>query len=136
MESSLIIVVGAGVAGLAAARHLTAAGRHVLMLESRPRLGGRILTVRDALSPLPIELGAEFVHGKSKEMWSIIDSARLPVNEVMGDTYHSTAGELHKVPPQPDQFDRVYEAMRQAPEQSLAEFIANSKFDEATRAQV
>ena len=61
MDSSLIIVIGAGVAGLAAARHLTAAGRRVLILEARGRLGGRIVTVRDALSPLPIELGAEFV---------------------------------------------------------------------------
>ncbi len=136
MDSSLTIVIGAGVAGLAAARHLTAAGRHVLMLEARPRLGGRILTVRDSLSPLPIELGAEFVHGTVKEMWNIIDSARLPTLEVMGDNYHSSAGRLQKVPPQSDQFDRVYEAMRQAPEQSFADFIANSKFDEATRQQI
>jgi monoamine oxidase len=136
MDSSVIIVIGAGVAGLAAARHLTAAGRHVLILEARSRLGGRILTVRDALSPLPIELGAEFVHGSPKEMWRIIDAARLPVMEVMGDSYHSTAGQLYKVPPQSDQFERVYEAMRQAPEQSFADFIANSRFDAATRAEV
>jgi monoamine oxidase len=136
MDSSLIIVIGAGVAGLAAARHLTAAGRRVLIVEARSRLGGRILTVRDALSPLPIELGAEFVHGRPKEMWSIIDTARLPVIEVMGDNYHSTGGELHKIDQQADQFEHVYAAMREAPEQSFAEFIANSKFDEPTRAQV
>ena len=136
MDSPLIIVVGAGVAGLAAARHLTAAGRHVLILEARSRLGGRILTVRDALSPLPIELGAEFVHGTPKELWSIIDSARLPVLEVMGDNYHSESGHLHRVDRQPNQFDQVYEAMREAPEQSFAEFIAHSRFDEATRAEI
>lgn len=136
MDSSLIIVVGAGVAGLAATRHLTAAGRHVLLLEARSRLGGRILTVRDALSPLPIELGAEFVHGRPKQLWSIIDSARLPVVEVMGDNYYSASGQLHKQDQQPDQFDRVYQAMREAPEQSFAEFIANSKFDAATRQQI
>jgi monoamine oxidase len=108
----------------------------VLILEARGRLGGRILTVRDALSPLPIELGAEFVHGRPKELWNIIDSARLPAMEVMGDHYHSSAGQLHKVDQQTDQFDRVYEAMREAPEQSFAEFIANSKFDQVTREQI
>lgn len=135
MDSSYVIVIGAGVAGLAAARHLTAAGRHVLLLEARERLGGRILTVRDALSPLPVELGAEFVHGTSPVLWNIIDSARLPTMEVMGDNYHSLGGKLEKSAPEPD-FQRVYEAMRQAPEQSFAEFIANSKFDEATRAEI
>jgi len=136
MDSSLIIVIGAGVAGLAAARHLTAAGRRVLILEARSRLGGRILTVRDALSPLPIELGAEFVHGSPKEMWRILDSSRLPVMEVMGDNYFSASGQLQKSAEQADQFERVYEAMREAPEQSFADFIGNSKFDAATRAQV
>ena len=136
MDSPLIIVIGAGVAGLAAARHLTAAGRHVLILEGRSRLGGRVLTVRDALSPLPIELGAEFVPSTARELWRIVDSARLPVVEVMGDNYHSAGGQMHKIAPQPNQFELVYEAMRQAPEQSFAEFIANSNFDDATRAQV
>jgi monoamine oxidase len=135
MPSSLIIVVGAGVAGLAAARHLTAAGRHVLILEARDRLGGRILTLRDALSPLPIELGAEFVHGTNPVLWNIIDSARLPTMEVMGANYFSQGGQMQKADAHPD-FSRVYEAMKQAPEQSFADFIAHSKFDEATRAQV
>jgi monoamine oxidase len=135
MDSSLTIVIGAGLAGLAAARHLTAAGRRVLILEARSRLGGRILTVRDALSPLPIELGAEFVHGTPKELWGIIDSARLATMEVIGDNYYSSAGNLQKST-ESNKFERVYEAMRQAPEQSFADFIANSKFDEATRAEV
>ena len=136
MDSSLIIVIGAGVAGLAAARHLTAAGRHVLLLEARGRLGGRILTVRDALSPLPIELGAEFVHGTPKPIWRIIDSARLPAVEVMGDNYQASGGQLQKVAPLDDLFERLYEAMRQVPEQSFGEFMANSKFDEPTRARI
>jgi len=34
----------------------------VTVLEARPRVGGRILTLHDARSPVPIELGAEFIH--------------------------------------------------------------------------
>jgi monoamine oxidase len=133
---SAVVIVGAGVAGLAAARQLTAAGRRVVILEARSRLGGRILTVRDPLSPFPIELGAEYVNGAAREMWKIIDSARLPTIEVMGDNYHSTNGKLQKVEPRPNEFERVYDALRVAPEQSFAEFLANSTLDEETRARV
>jgi len=133
MDSSLIVVIGAGVAGLAAARHLTAAGRRVLILEARGRLGGRVVTVRDALSPLPIELGAEFVHGLHPELWRIIDSARLPVMDVIGDNFFSDGTALHKQGDNQGQFEKVYEAMREAPEQTFASFIANPRFDEATR---
>jgi monoamine oxidase len=133
MDSRLVIVVGAGVAGLAAARHLTAAGRHVLILEARGRLGGRILTVRDALSPLPIELGAEFVHGTPAELWSVIESARVPVMDVVGDNYFSDNGTLHKQEDRTAQFEKVYAVMREAPEQTFASFIANPRFDDETR---
>ncbi|MDQ7039921.1 MAG: NAD(P)/FAD-dependent oxidoreductase [Rhodothermus sp.] len=59
-----VIVVGAGVAGLAAAEMLGQAGRSVLLLEARERIGGRIYTWRDSIFPIPVELGAEFVHGR------------------------------------------------------------------------
>ncbi len=59
-----VIVVGAGVAGLAAAEMLGRAGRSVLLLEARNRIGGRIYTWRDSIFPIPVELGAEFVHGR------------------------------------------------------------------------
>lgn len=56
-----IIVVGAGVAGLAAARELTAQGFTVTVLEGRERIGGRIWTNR-ALGPA-LDLGAAWIHG-------------------------------------------------------------------------
>jgi monoamine oxidase len=59
-----IIVIGAGMAGLAAARTLVDAGRKVIVLEARARLGGRLHTSarwRDA----PVDLGATWIHGDS-----------------------------------------------------------------------
>src|SRR5688572_18652616 len=60
-----VLILGAGAAGLAAARILRQAGRRVLLLEARHRPGGRILTQGDPRSPVAIELGAEFIHGEA-----------------------------------------------------------------------
>jgi monoamine oxidase len=56
-----VIVIGAGLAGLAAARDLATAGAEVTVLEARDRIGGRIWTSR--LWPdLPMDLGASWIH--------------------------------------------------------------------------
>lgn len=56
------LVIGAGIAGLSAARSLSDAGRSVTVLEARSRIGGRIQTSR-IWSGLPVDLGASWIHG-------------------------------------------------------------------------
>jgi len=58
---SSVIVVGAGVAGLACAVHLVAAGFEVVAVEARDRAGGRVST-SDELG-MPLDLGASWIHG-------------------------------------------------------------------------
>jgi monoamine oxidase len=77
-----VIVVGAGAAGLAAAAVLSRAGRDVLLLEARPRIGGRIHTLRPADWPLPVELGAEFIHGQPPETWELARESGALVEEI------------------------------------------------------
>jgi monoamine oxidase len=86
-----VVIVGAGAAGLAAARHLTDAGIDVCVIDARDRIGGRVFTTRDADSPGPIELGAEFVHGRAPELLALIEEASLTMVDV-GGTRWRTAG--------------------------------------------
>jgi monoamine oxidase len=74
-----VLILGAGVAGLTAARDLTAAGVRVLVLEARDRVGGRVMTHHT--SDGPVELGAEFVHGAVEETLSVAREAALPLRE-------------------------------------------------------
>lgn len=70
-----VLVVGAGMAGLTAARALAEAGLKVLVLEAQERIGGRILTQH--VGDEAIELGAEFIHGRPPELWALIEEAGL-----------------------------------------------------------
>jgi monoamine oxidase len=80
-----VIVIGAGVAGLAAAEALAAAGLRVSVLEARDRTGGRIWTVRDGI--VPVELGAEFIHGKPPQVFNLLRSAGVKIEEVSGQPW-------------------------------------------------
>ncbi|WP_194903850.1 flavin monoamine oxidase family protein [Catenulispora rubra] len=71
-----VLVIGAGVAGLTAARDLREEGVGVVVLEARDRVGGRIHTRKD-LAPDPVELGAEFVHNATNPVWSELESMGL-----------------------------------------------------------
>jgi monoamine oxidase len=77
-----VVVLGAGAAGLAAARDLSQAGLRVTLIEGRGRVGGRVLTIHDAHAPVPLELGAEFVHGAAPETLGMARAAGLAVVEL------------------------------------------------------
>jgi monoamine oxidase len=66
-----VIVIGAGAAGLAAARRLATARLAVRVLEARDRLGGRAWTWRDAAG-LPTELGCGWLHSADENEWCIV----------------------------------------------------------------
>ncbi|MEI9918148.1 MAG: NAD(P)/FAD-dependent oxidoreductase [Bacteroidota bacterium] len=60
---SSVIIIGAGASGLAAARSLSKTGKRVTVLEARDRVGGRIFTSDEGGFSVPVENGAEFIHG-------------------------------------------------------------------------
>lgn len=76
-----VLVVGAGAAGLAAARTLADAGRQVAILEARDRIGGRVWTDHSFAS-VPVECGAEFIHGERAGSWEWVRKAGLHTEPV------------------------------------------------------
>jgi monoamine oxidase len=71
-----VLVIGAGAAGLAAARALVDGGRRVIVLEARARIGGRVWTDR-SFAAIPVERGAEFIHGEQADTWALVRRAGL-----------------------------------------------------------
>ena len=123
MADADVLVVGAGIAGLAAAERLAAAGRRVLVLEARDRIGGRIHTAHDPELDIPVELGAEFVHGHPAELMALI--RRLGLTVVPGRERHQRGpGEV--APPLPDlqhTLSKLLNGADQGPDRAAADLL-------------
>ena len=74
-------MIGAGAAGLAAADVLVRAGRSVLVMEARERVGGRAWTRSMPGLDIPVELGAEFIHGEAKATHALLHRAGISAVE-------------------------------------------------------
>lgn len=111
-----VVVVGAGAAGLAAARSLHDAGLNVVVLEARARIGGRIYTHREPGIPEPIELGAEFIHGDAPETQALLDEAGLRSVDIGGRRFEAvsltSARARGRLRPADDYWDRLHRVLR------------------------
>lgn len=96
MEDEIIIIIGAGAAGLMAARELSLQKKKVVVLEANEYPGGRIRTTGDALFSMPLELGAEFVHGKLTETFRLLRRYKLRCIPVKGTILRLKADGLEK----------------------------------------
>src|SRR6185437_22317 len=134
MPSTRIVIIGAGAAGLAAARELSRAGREVMVLEARDRIGGRVFTRKHGDVPAPIELGAEFVHGRSPELWQVATAANLQLYETSERHWYfqndkvSKSGEFWRT------IETLMDEMKSSPrDRSLQEFLAALPDNQDTR---
>ena len=110
-----VVVIGAGLAGLAAARVFQDAGRPVVVLEARDRLGGRIHTSR--LWPdRPMDLGASWIHGlKGNPLTALAQEAGARLVETSYDASLARDAEGRAIEPDTAPVERLLErALRQA----------------------
>src|SRR3984893_12257120 len=70
-----VVIIGAGVSGLAAASELRKSGLSCVILEARDHVGGRAWTRHEPDLSAPIELGAEFIHGRVPETFELLRGA-------------------------------------------------------------
>jgi monoamine oxidase len=128
-----ILIVGAGMAGLSAARQLVEAGARVTVIEARSRIGGRIYSERRGVEF--IELGAQFVHGKPPELWDLIDEAGLATYELDGEQLCWQDGRLSACDGTLAQDFRWIEALkdRQRPDCSFAEYLDQENVAQQSR---
>jgi monoamine oxidase len=122
-----VIIIGAGIAGLAAAGELASSGVNVTVLEARDRVGGRIFTMHPDSVETPIELGAEFIHGRPPELLNLFRDADVPIQSFIGTDACFTHGALSRCPSEFGAFDLLEELagyLRREGDMSFTEFLA------------
>ncbi len=94
METTDILIIGAGAAGLMAAYKLAQKGKKVTVLEARDRTGGRIHTIKDRDFFKQAELGAEFIHGDLPVTLELLKDAGIAHEHSGGEMLRYTNGKF------------------------------------------
>ncbi len=129
------IVIGAGAAGLVAARRLAGKKLQVIVLEARNRVGGRVWSHRSGNDATPAELGAEFIHGKAEQTMGLLREAGMSAISTGGESWSCANGSLRH-----DETDfltgaKLFERTRSLQSDESAErFLRRFENDGATRA--
>lgn len=128
------LIIGGGIAGLTAARHLTEAGLRVTLLEARDRLGGRIYTHRTA--QFPVELGAEFVHGRPEEILGLAAEGAAPIVPVQGSFRRKIKGAWVEAGHLIEKVDQLFANLpADEPDQSFKYYLDRSGTDDEVKQQ-
>ena len=134
VKSRTAIVIGGGIAGLAAAVELAKNNISTTVLEAKRRFGGRIHTIRHG--GVPLELGAEFVHGRSKPLFEAIQHAGLSAQTVPDTHRVFENGKFHNANTWKVVSDVINRVDIHAPDCSMDAFLAGQALDDRTRTLV
>jgi monoamine oxidase len=121
-----VIVIGAGVAGLMAAWELVQTGKRTAVIEAKDRAGGRAFTIHDHNFELPVELGAEFVHGDLPLTRLLSKKANCKYYKVSGDIWQNEDGGLDEQNDFIEDYSALNKKFKELQEDiSVADFIQN-----------
>ena len=135
MEKSDVIIIGAGAAGLMAAKILCEAKKKICVLEARDRTGGRIHTFRKAGFSKPIEAGAEFIHGKLPLTIELLKEAGIKYYKTGGELWQLKSNKLVKREDFIEYADELVKKLKKISEDIsiaafLREYFADEKYSE------
>ena len=122
-----VIIIGAGAAGVACARDLSGAGKNICIIEGRERIGGRVFTIHLADLPIPIELGAEFIHGEAHDTFAIVEAAALTAYQLPDNHWWSRNGRWNPVENFWEQVERVRARIPKGRDTSFADFLRTQR---------
>src|SRR5688572_1739245 len=126
MSRVRLVVAGAGLAGLTAARYLERAGAEVTVVEARDRVGGRVHTIRGFDGGQHAEAGADLIEDEQANLLGLAAEIGLKKTRILADGwgfYGSSNGGRKRIRSAPDTFERA--ADRLAPE--IAAFKASER---------
>jgi choline dehydrogenase-like flavoprotein len=113
-QAEKIVVIGAGVAGLIAARELGRASKRVTILEARDRCGGRIHPLPSAEFGYAAEGGAEFIHGEAPITHRLLREAGLSTLPLQGARWNVEIGNFSRGDPPDPYADRLHQVLRES----------------------
>lgn len=124
-----VIIVGAGISGLACAQELLKKNLKVLILEAQSRVGGRIYTQREPGLQTPMELGAEFIHGTPSSTMKPLESLGVPIYDGCDNHLFFEDGRLKKFHHFWDDIGKVMEKLDGArkKDRSISDFLETQK---------
>lgn len=124
MKKIDVIIIGAGAAGLMAAKILSEAKKKVGILEARNRIGGRVNTITKEGFSRPVETGAEFIHGKLPLTLHLLNEAGIKYYKTEGELWQLKNNELKKREDFIEHADQIMKKLKQLDrDMCIAEFF-------------
>lgn len=132
------LIIGAGAAGLMAARELARAGKKVTIIEAQDRCGGRIHPLPAEEFGYKAEGGAEFVHGAAPVTRAVMREAGLSLSPRAGTRWSTRTGKLSPADYSLPHAGRFYRALQEVKaDLPVADFLevhfAGRQYDELRR---
>lgn len=122
--SEHIVIVGAGAAGLMAARALARTGKRVTILEARDRCGGRIHPLPASEFGYAADGGAEFVHGEAPVTRGLAREAGLSVRTIGGTQWSFDGKAFSRENPRDPYGDKLHAAVKELTDDlTVADFL-------------
>jgi len=131
-----VIIIGAGAAGLIAARQLSDAGMKVIVIEARSFPGGRMHTLREPGFSIPVEAGAEFIHGELPITLGLLQEAGIEFSAIAGEMKTVRSGKWIPDDPMNESWDELMAKMKEAKEDMTIDAFLMQHFSDPKYAKL
>jgi monoamine oxidase len=131
-----IIIIGAGAAGLIAAKELSTAGYKITILEAQEKAGGRMCTSTQNKFGMPVEPGAEFIHGNLKLTLQLLKEVNIKYTAINGKMVHFTNEKIKRHDDLDKHWDELMERIEELKEDMTVEDFLNKYFSDEKYGQL